>query len=166
MGLIDVVIIAVIAIGVLDGFSRGFINQLASIVGLIVGFFIAKALYLVLADKLSVYLLSGTSLIVIRALAFMAIWILIPALFALLGSLLTHTIKLLALGGVNRFLGLVFGGLKWILMISIIINVMDFIDFNIHFIRHTKKEESILYYPIKNIISCFFIHTPEDVSNN
>lgn len=50
--MIDILIIAVFGAGAIIGFMKGFIRQLASILGLIVGLLAAKALYAGLAEKL------------------------------------------------------------------------------------------------------------------
>ena len=52
MATIDIIILIVIGAGAIVGFVKGFIRQLASILGLIVGLMAAKALYASLAEKL------------------------------------------------------------------------------------------------------------------
>lgn len=163
MGIIDIVILCVIGVGAFLGFLKGFIRQLASIAGLVVGFFAAKALYLVVAEKISLYT-PDTSMSVLQIIAFIAIWIIVPLLFALIGSFFTRTMEMLSLGGINRFLGFLLGGAKWILIVGLLINVLDFVDADNRFIAQTKKEGSMLYYPIKDIISSFF-PVARDVTN-
>lgn len=52
MTTIDIIILIALGAGVIVGFMKGFIRQLASILGLIVGLLAAKALYTSLAVKL------------------------------------------------------------------------------------------------------------------
>ena len=52
MATIDIIILIIIGAGAIVGFMKGFIRQLASILGLIVGLLAAKALYTTLAEKL------------------------------------------------------------------------------------------------------------------
>ena len=49
MATIDIIILIIIGAGAIVGFMKGFIRQLASILGLIVGLLAAKALYTTLA---------------------------------------------------------------------------------------------------------------------
>lgn len=163
MGLIDIVILIIIGVGAISGFLRGFIHQLATIAGLVIGFIAARALYLIVAEKLSLFI-PDTSLTVLQIVAFIAIWIIVPLLFTLIASFFTHTVELLSLGALNRFLGLLLGAAKWVLIVGLLINVFDYVDSVDSFIGRTKKEESMLYYPIKNIISSFF-PVAKDITN-
>lgn len=163
MGLIDIVILIIIGVGAIRGFLRGFIHQLASIAGLIVGFLAARALYLIAAEKLALYI-PEASMTTLQIIAFISIWVVIPLLFALIASFFTHAAEMLSLGMLNRFLGLFLGAAKWVLIVGLLINVIDFIDTDSRFIEQTKKEESMLYYPIKNIISSFF-PVAKDITN-
>lgn len=155
MGVIDIILIAVVALGAIGGFVKGFIFQLFSIAGLAVGFIAARALYQVVAEKVAIYV-TDTSMSVLQIIAFISIWIIVPLLFSLLASSLTRAAEMLSLGALNRFLGLLLGGLKWVLILGLLINVLDYIDGDSRFIAKTKKEESMLYYPIKEIIGTFF----------
>lgn len=155
MGWIDITIIVLMIIGAFNGLRKGFISQLASLAGLIVGFIVAKALYLVVAERLSLYI-TDTSMTVVQIIAFILIWLVIPMIFALAASFFTQVAKKLSLGGFNRMLGFIFGGLKWVLVIGIFFNVLDFVDKDSKMIERTKKQESSLYYPIKNFVSDLF----------
>lgn len=152
---IDMVIIGLIALGAIRGFMNGFISQLAALAGLIVGFFVAKALYVALAAKLTLYI-PDTSMTITQIIAFVAIWIIVPLLFALAGSIFTHAAKVLSLGGFNRILGFLLGGVKWVLLIGLFINVLEYIDTDNRFVKQTNKQESTLYYPIKDFVSNLF----------
>lgn len=155
MGLIDIIIIAAIGLGAFRGFLRGFIRQLASIAGLVVGFLAARALYLIVAERISLYI-PDTSMTVVQAIAFIGIWIIIPLLFTLIAAFFTRAAEALSLGGFNRVLGMFLGAVKWVLIIGLLINVLEYMDAGNSLIGQTKKEASMLYYPIKDIISSFF----------
>lgn len=163
MGWIDITIIVIIGIGAFGGFMRGFIHQLASIAGFIAGFFAARALYLVVADKLSFYI-PDTSLTILQVIAFIAIWVIVPLLFTLIASFFTKAVEMLSLGAFNRILGLLLGGIKWMLIIGLFINILDYVDHDNSFIKQTNKEQSMLYYPIKEIVSSFF-PVAKDITN-
>lgn len=165
MGAIDFILAAVIILGAIQGFLRGFIHQLTSIVGLVVGFFIARALYLIVAGHIAIYV-PDASMNVLQTVAFIGIWILVPMGFAVIGSILTRAVEWLALGPINRILGLLLGGLKWVLILGLLINVMDMIDYNDRFLDTTKKEQSKLYYPIKKIVGGYlpFADKPSGVN--
>ena len=129
MTTIDIIILIALGAGVIVGFMKGFIRQLASILGLIVGLLAAKALYTSLAVKLC------------------------PTVVA---SVLTKALEAVSLGWLNRMLGAGLGALKYLLLVSLVICVIQFIDSDSQLISQTKKEQSLLYYPMESFAGIFF----------
>lgn len=150
----DIIIIIVIAAGAIVGYLKGFIRQLASILGLIVGLLAARALYTPLAEKLCPSVTD--SMTVAQVLAFSVIWIAVPLGFTLLASVLTKAMEAVMLGGVNRLLGSGLGALKYLLLTSLVICVFEYIDSDNKLISATKKNESLLYYPVERFTGIFF----------
>lgn len=87
MATIDIIILAMIGVGVIMGLMKGFVKQMASIVGLIAGLLMARALFGIVAERLAPVL--GTSTTVAQVLAFILIWVAVPLGFAFVASLLT-----------------------------------------------------------------------------
>ena len=56
-----------------------------------------------------------------------------------------------ALGGLNRLLGAVFGGLKFILILSAITLILDQFEFLFTFMEDDIIDESQFYEPVKSI---------------
>ena len=128
MTTIDIIIVIIIGAGAIMGLFKGFIKQLAMIAGLVVGLIAAKALYMSLAEKIC------------------------PTVTALFSKAL----EAVSLGAVNRLLGLVLGALKYVILIGLFINVLEFVDSDNRLISRTNKEQSVLYYPMKNFVGMFF----------
>ncbi len=154
MTTIDIIILIALGAGVIIGFMKGFIRQLASILGLIVGLLAAKALYTSLAVKLCPTVTD--SMTVAQILAFVIIWIAIPLIFTLVASVLTKAMEAVSLGWLNRLLGAGLGALKYLLLVSLVVCVIQFIDTDSQLISQTKKEESLLYYPMERFAGMFF----------
>lgn len=154
MATIDIVILVIVGAGLVTGFMKGFIRQLASILGLIVGLLAAKALYASLAEKLCPAITD--SMTVAQILSFVMIWIAVPLAFTLVASLLTKAMEAVSLGWLNRLLGSVLGAMKFLLLGSLLICVIEFIDEDNRLIDKTKKEESALYYPMEKFAGIFF----------
>ncbi|AVM56826.1 colicin V production protein [Bacteroides heparinolyticus] len=154
MTMIDILIIAAFGAGTVIGFMKGFIRQLASILGLIVGLLAAKALYAGLAGRLCPAVTD--SMTVAQILAFLIIWIAVPLGFTLVASLLTKALEAISLGWLNRLLGSGLGALKYLLLVSLLVGVIEFVDEDNRLISKTKKEESVLYYPVKSFGGIFF----------
>lgn len=154
MTTIDILILIALGAGVVSGYMKGFIRQLASILGLIVGLLAAKALYASLAEKLCPAVTD--SMTVAQGLSFVVIWIAVPLLFTVVASLLTKAMEAVSLGWLNRLLGCALGALKYLLLASLVISVIEFIDSDNKLINETKKSTSLLYYPMKTFAGIFF----------
>ena len=154
MATLDIILGGVLGLGVLLGFIRGFIKQLASLLGLVVGLLAAKALYTSLAVKLSPVL--GDSLTFAQGLAFILIWLAVPLAFTWIASLLTKAMEFMSLGWLNRLLGAGMGALKYALVMSLLISVMEVIDTDQTWITKDQKQQSELYEPIRNFAKLFF----------
>lgn len=152
--MIDILIIAAFGAGAVIGFMKGFIKQLASILGLIVGLLAAKALYATLAEKLCPAVTD--SMTWAQILAFVLIWIAVPLAFTLAASVLTKALEAMSLGWLNRLLGGGLGALKYLLLVSLLIGMIEFVDEEDRLISKTKKRESVLYYPMKSFAGIFF----------
>lgn len=154
MAIIDIIILAAFGLGAIIGFMKGFVKQLASLLGLIAGLLAAKALYASLAVKLCPTLTD--SMTVAQVLAFVFIWLAVPLLFSLGDSLLTRAMEAVSLGWLNHWLGAGLGALKYLLLTSLLIGVIEFIDGDNTLISKTKKKESVLYYPMEEFAGIFF----------
>ena len=149
MATIDIIILAMIGVGVIMGLIKGFVKQMASIVGLIAGLLMARALFGIVAERLAPVL--GTSTTVAQVLAFILIWVAVPLGFAFVASL-----DAVHLGWLNRWLGSGLGALKYMILIGLAIHVIEYIDPNNELISATKKKESVLYYPMRDLSGIFF----------
>ena len=98
----------------------------------------------------------GTSLTFAQVVAFILIWLLVPLVFLLLASALTRVIEIVHLGFVNRILGAALGALKYILLVSLFVHFIEFVDSKDNLIKSTVKRTSLLYYPIEGFSGVFF----------
>lgn len=151
---IDIIIVALVGLGVIMGLMKGFVRQMASIVGLVAGLLVARALFGTVAEWLAPAL--GTSVTIAQILAFVLIWVAVPLGFAFVASLLTKALDAVHLGWLNRWLGSGLGALKYMILIGLAIHVIEYMDPEDEVISQTKKKESVLYYPMKDLSSVFF----------
>lgn len=153
MQTIDWIIIAVIGLGAVTGFAKGVIRQLASVVGLVAGLLVARALFASVGEKLASE--TGASLTFARGLAFLLIWLVVPIGLSLAATLLTRAVDSMHLGFVNRWLGAGLGALRYALLISMVVCLIEYIDSEDSLIHSTKKKESVLYYPMESLSGVF-----------
>ncbi len=153
MTTLDFAIIGIIFIGAILGFTKGFIKQLSSIVGLIAGLLLARALFASVGEKLAVEL--GTSVSIGQTIAFFLIWLVVPLGISLLASMLSQAVEAIHLGFINRWLGAGLGVIKFALLTSMIVYFIEYIDSKDNLIQSTTKSKSLLYYPIKDFSGIF-----------
>lgn len=149
MEAIDIIIVILLVIGFIGGLKEGVVNQVAGLVGLIVGLLLSKKFYLSVADTLTPLL--GMSERTTQILAFVLILIVVPLLFSLVAWLISKLIKKVGLGWINRLLGSAAGILQSALFAGLIITAIESFDIARHLISHEKKEASALYYPLYNM---------------
>lgn len=154
MNYIDLTLGILLLYGCIKGFFKGFIIEVASLIALILGmvgallFSTSVAKYISTTFALSTDLPTG----VVFAIVFVAIVVGIN----LMARALTKLIKLAALGTINRLLGALFGGLKFTLIISGVLLLIDQFNFLFNFLEVDILDQSVLYKPIKEFGSDFF----------
>lgn len=154
MNTIDIIILVLLGVGLILGLMKGFLKQLASIIGLVAGLLVARALFVMAGEKLAPEL--GTSVTVAQVISFIAIWVAVPLILHIVASMLTKALDVIHLGWINRLLGGVLGVLISLLWIGLAIHVIQYIDTNNALISQTKKEASLLYYPAEQVTGLFF----------
>ena len=154
MTVLDWVIVLCIGIGFLYGFIDGFIKQLASVVGLVIGFCFARALYEVAGNQLADVL--DTSLTLARVVAFVLIWLIVPLVFLQIAGTLTRFVNCVHLGFLNRIFGAGLGVCKYVLLISAVIYLIELLDPKNELLSRNIKNTSVLYYPMENVCNVFF----------
>ena len=118
---IDLFICAILAWAVFSGWRNGFLKELFSTMGIIIGLIIAAVLYFYLAsDYLAI---TGTETNqVLNIVAFLILWIILPLGLGLVANILTAAIKGMQLGIPNSILGMIFSVAKFILLTSCLLN--------------------------------------------
>ena len=69
---------------------------------------------------------------------------------------MTKALDAVRLGWLNRWLGSGLGALKYMILIGLAIHVLEYIDPKDEMIDATKKQESVLYYSIRDLSGIFF----------
>lgn len=150
---IDIVILVFIGIGTVWGLMRGFVRQLSSLVGLIVGLLVARALFVEVGDWMAPTI--GVSVTIGRVLAFFMLWIVVPLVFSLIASFLSKALNVIHLGWLNRLLGGGLGAIKFMLFVGIVAQLVEFIDPKGELLPAAVKSESVLYRPMYDLVGMF-----------
>lgn len=148
MYIIDIIIACLLGYSLYKGFRNGLVISLVSLVSLVAGIFIALKFSFLLRD----YILKATqwNANMVTLVAFVLTFLGVLILIHQLGKILTRVIKTLALGGVNRLAGAVFEGLKMILIISVVFNIFQKLNFNNLLVSEETLSQSLFYIPIES----------------
>ena len=149
MNYLDIIMGGLILYGAVKGFFKGFIIEFASIVALIAGILGALLFASSVGDLLNTHFNFDT--MPPTGVIFALIFIVIIISINLLAKLLTKVIKMAALGLINRIFGSLFGGLKFAIVLSALLLLLDQFSFLFQYFDTTILEDSILYEPIKNL---------------
>ena len=151
MSYLDLFFGVVIAWGAYSGFSKGLIKELASILGVIFGIFLAKNYYPYLDIKLKPIFESEAGFISI--LSAILIFLFTIMVFKIIARFLTKFLKIIALGLLNRIIGSVFGIFKTILLLCILVFIFSNINNVTGLIKAEKLSQSFFYSKVEKINS-------------
>ena len=149
MEYIDFILAIPLLWGAIIGFKKGLILELATIVALILGILGAIKFSDLTADYLNQTFEIDVNWI--GLISFLVTFVGIVIAVSLLGRILDKALKLAALGIVNRLLGLVFGLLKYTLLVSVGLFFFDNVNKKINLTDSDLAEVSFLYTPIKMV---------------
>ncbi len=143
---IDIIIIIPIAWGAIKGFKKGIITEIAQIFALILGFMLgAKYSHKLFNQLLEITSLSEQS---VKILAFVIVFAIVAISVMLTAYLVTLLVKAIALGWLNKTIGMLLGIFKYALIIGVILFTVIRIDSKEQFIKPETKESSILINPL------------------
>ncbi|PLX25664.1 MAG: colicin V production protein [Salinivirgaceae bacterium] len=146
MNIFDLAIAIPLVWGLYKGFSKGFIQALATLVALVLGVIGA----IKFSDITSTFLASNLNIeptylpLISFAITFIGIIIGVHFLARLIDKLL----KAVALGLVNKLAGAAFGLAKYAFIVSVILIALNYINGQTNFIPKEKIESSLLYEPV------------------
>lgn len=146
MNYLDIVLGALLLFGLVRGFIKGLLLEVASLVAFIVGLYCAIHFSFYVSDYLKPKVDWETN--TLNLASFAIVFIVIAFGIHFLGKLLTKLAKAAALGLMNKFLGAFFGFLKIGLILSALLLFFNSTNNLVRFVDEETLEESILYQPI------------------
>ena len=123
MGLVDIAILAILVGFLLKGIFRGLLREICSLLGLVLGGVFAFTFHVPLAQALTDRFSLSATIAVWGA--FLAIFLLVVLLFAVLGFVLHRFVKLVLLGGFNRLAGGLFGIIQGVVILAIFLLILN-----------------------------------------
>jgi len=149
MNYIDIVLALLLITGLVRGFLKGFVFEIAILscffLGSYAAFHFAYLLqpHLLKIGKMNAHTVSYVSSFLMFVIVSVGIFF--------LAKLFTGLINIAALGIFNKILGALFGLFKYAFIISILIYFFNPLDAKHNYIAPDKKAESHLYYPLMKL---------------
>ena len=148
--MIDIFIGVLLFWAAFSGWRAGFIKEVVSTIGFLVGLFIAATCYSAFSEFLAV---KGTETNMLTSvIAFFLLWIIVPILLGLVANLMTKALKGMKLGIPNSILGATVSVLKYVVLLSCVLNVMQ----TLHIMNEEKIADSRLFTPVAGALQMFF----------
>jgi membrane protein required for colicin V production len=154
MNYIDIIIAALIIIAAISGFKKGFIHQLASLVALVLGIFLAVKFSKALTPFFQSYITSSEN--ASKIIAFVLIFIVVMILVHLLGKFIEKLLEEVELGIINKIAGLVFGVIKMLFIMSALMIFLQFSIIKFNWPSQQLREGSFLYKPVESVAPAIF----------
>lgn len=149
MSNIDISILIIVGAGFVFGLFKGLVRELASLAAIVLGIYGAKLISSLLVPLVVDML--GVSEKVAQPLSYVVLFIAIAVALLILARTVDKVFDAVSLGGLNKFLGGVFGALKYALIISVLINVFEPLNQKFRFMSEEKQQNSVTYRPLLNL---------------
>ena len=143
MNIFDVIVLIILLYGLMMGLIKGFIIEVAGIIALILGVTGSFKFARILEVSLNSYV--DWSPKTIQIASFIILFIIIIYAVSLLAKMITKTLKIIALGIINRIFGGIFGLLKWCVILSSLVLVSQEINEIITLIPDKTLKDSVSY---------------------
>ncbi|HFB83229.1 CvpA family protein [Thermosulfuriphilus ammonigenes] len=152
----DYLLLAIFAFFFIKSLVYGFSRELASLVGLILGLFLAGRFYYLVAKILSPWL---SNQLLITGLSFITVFLIVYLSFFILGVLLRRTLALIRLAWLDRLLGGALGLLKATVAAAILVILL------VSFIPRGERllNTSRLYPYLQRITEVMVLLLPKDL---
>ena len=154
MNYFDVLVFIILIYGLLSGFFKGFIVEIAGVVALILGLLGSFKFSNVLGDTIEVFIDWDSK--TIQVVSFILLFIFIIYSISLLAKMITKTLNLIALGWLNKILGGFFGILKWAVVLSAFTLIISELNEIITIFPDFNFEDSKSYFFLKKLGNFLF----------
>lgn len=148
MSIIDFIIILFLLWGAVEGFSKGLIVEVTMLAALIFGVYFAVRYSPYTEGILRDFLHVDSGYITFIALA--VTFVVIVIVMYVIGKLLTKVANILTLGWINKIIGSLFGILKYMVIICVLLLVLDAVNGKFEFLDEETLKNSRLFFPFLN----------------
>ena len=143
---IDLFICVLLLWAVISGWRDGFLKEVFSTLGVVLGLLIAGGLYFYVASDYFKITGSDTNQW-LNVGAFLILWIALPLVLGLIATILTKALEGMFLGLPNSLLGAAFSVVKFVILISCVLSMMG----SLNILDKKMVKDSKCYEPIVSL---------------
>jgi membrane protein required for colicin V production len=154
MNYIDIILLILLFLSAINGFRKGFVEELAGLVALLLGIWAALHFSGLVAQLLAENF--GFQNRYLHGVSFLITFIIVLILVNIIGAFISNLVKAIHLGFLNQLAGLVFGVIKGALVLSVFLVLFNKLDEDVHLLSRDAKAGSRLFVPIKNFAPSVF----------
>jgi membrane protein required for colicin V production len=149
MNWLDIVIILILAGGLASGYRNGFVGELASLAGLVLGIWGAIKFSWWTADLLEGF---GLKFSIMPIISFIVTFLIITIIMQIIAGIISKLLKAVSLNWINKIAGIVAGVFKAAIFVSVILLVLEAFSERHPIIPVTTRTHSMLYEPVSEIV--------------
>jgi len=149
MNWLDIIIFLILIGGIASGYKNGFVGELASIAGLILGIWGAIKFSWWTADVLEGW---GLSFSLMPVVAFLITFLIITIIMQIVAGLVNNLLESISLSWLNKLAGIVAGLAKAVLFTSVVLLVLGAVDERNRILPKRVIEKSALYKPVSEFV--------------
>ena len=154
MNTLDIVLLVFVGLGLVHGLFKGLIMEVATLLALILGIWGASRFSYFAASFISEWLEWDEAVIHVAALA--VTFVAIVFIINLVGKIINKVANAIALGLLNRVLGGLFGLVKVVVVLGVVVAVLRYFDLGVPFVSEEMKQDSMIYGMISELSSVFY----------
>ena len=148
MNSLDIVFLVLFIPGIIRGITKGFLEQVISLGGIVLSAFLAYRFSGFACDFLKEYITVSDT--VLHVIGFAAVLVVSLILVILLAKVVTKAVEMASLGWLNKILGIVFSLFTTALVLAILIILFDTVNVKFELVKSTILQESVLYGHLKD----------------
>ncbi len=149
MNYIDILILIPLAYAAWKGFQKGFIIEVFTLLAFFVGIYAAINFSDYAAEKITGEIDVNT--VYLPTIAFTLTFLAVGGMVFFAGKAIEKVVKITALSPMNKMGGLVFGALKMVLIVSVLLSILESYSEKNEMLSTETREESVLYQPLKEV---------------
>ncbi len=148
MNSLDIYILIPIVFGFIIGIFRGMVKEIISLMVIFIGILFSRNL----APFISVWLMKWFKISVtsVQPISIIIAFLLIAIVLIIIGKIIHKMVKALSLGSINAVIGGIISTIKYALIVSVLLVLLEALDNQFAFLDENLKSESTLYRPVKN----------------